>query len=325
MHCFYWKQISESRKKKELSFEELEKIAKNYGRLLYLSIGGGEPFLRNDLPEICEAFRKHTGVPWITLTTNGLLSKKIISELERALKKCPDVDFTIPLSIDGLDGMQDSIRGVKGCFEKVMETYRLLAELNKKYKNFSIDVNTVISTYNEKEAEKIMSFVKKKMPQARNHTLCFIRGAIKDERAREVSVARFKEIIAFEKKLKEQGRKKRGITDRLFDSLGLSFNEITLNFLEGKPMNWNCYAGDKLLEINETGDVFPCEILSRKIGSVRESNYDVGKILGSKAAKKEIRKIKCRECNCTFECAIANSLVYSPEKYPKVFWDMGKV
>ncbi|MDD5148460.1 MAG: radical SAM protein, partial [Candidatus ainarchaeum sp.] len=107
MHCFYWKQISESRKKKELSFEELEKIAKNYGRLLYLSIGGGEPFLRNDLPEICEAFRKHTGVPWITLTTNGLLSKKIISELERALKKCPDVDFTIPLSIDGLDGMQD--------------------------------------------------------------------------------------------------------------------------------------------------------------------------------------------------------------------------
>jgi MoaA/NifB/PqqE/SkfB family radical SAM enzyme len=324
-HCFYWKEISESSKKKEMTLDEIKKIAKNYGKLLYLSIGGGEPFMRKDLPEICEAFHRHTGVSFITLTTNGLDSKYIASEIERTLQKCPHVDFTVPLSIDGLEKTQDSIRGVKGCFSKVMETYAELSKLKLKYKNLAIDVNTVVSAYNIGEIEEVFEFVSEKMPGVRNHGICFARGATKEEKAKNVSAKRLREIMAFEKKIKELKRKDKSITDKVFDALSLLVNRTALDFVEGKPMNWNCLAGKKFVEINETGDVFPCEILFEKIGSLRENNYSVLEILSSKKAKEALMKISGRKCNCTFECAISNALVYSPRKYPELLSIMRKI
>ena len=324
-HCFYWKQIKESAQKRELTLEEIEKIAKNYGKLLYLSIGGGEPFMRNDLPEICSAFHRHAGVSYITLTTNGLQPKKIASEVERAIEKCPKVEFTVPLSIDGREKTQDSLRGVKGCFAKVLETYRELSNLGQRYPKLAVDVNTVVSSYNVSEIEKTFEFVAEKMPNIRNHGICFARGSTKEEKAKKVSSQRLREIMAFERKIKEQYRKSKGFTDKLFDALSLVVNKTALDFYDGKPMNWNCLAGDKFAEINEVGEVFPCEILFEKVGSLRESNYDINTILRGRETKEAIKRIRNKQCNCTFECAISNALVYSPEKYLQVLNQTRKI
>jgi len=303
----------------------MEKIAKKYGKLLYLSLGGGEPLLRDDIPEICETFRRFTGVRFITLTTNGLLPKKISKEVERALEKCPDVQFTVPLSIDGISKTHDWLRGVPGGFEKTLQTYNELVLLQEKHANISINANTVVTSYNQAEIEKILEFVKEKMPRVRNHSLCFARGSTKEEKAKTVPVERLRQIVEFEQNLKQNRIRKKGLVGRLFDALALTGNKIALNSAAGKPMNWTCFAGRKIIEINEVGEVFPCEILWEKIGSLRESNYDLQKVLQSKKAKKAIEKIKQTGCNCTFECAIANSLVYSYKKYPAVFKEMAKI
>lgn len=317
-HCFYWKEIKESAKKKELSLEEIEKIAKNYGNLLFLSIGGGEPSIRNDIPEICEIFHKHTGVSFITWTTNGLLPKRISEEIERALKKCPNVDFRIPLSIDGIGKIQDYMRGVPGSFDKVLETYSELVKLQKTYKNISIDVNTVVSSYNHKDIEKIFEFVKENMPEARNHGICFARGATKEKKARDIPLERLKQITRFREKMNKESKKSKSFTGRLFQAIATIGNEWELKFIEGKKMDWDCLAGNRFAEINEVGNVFPCEIMWEKIGSLRENDYNIKKILKSGKTQEIIKKIRDKECPCTFECAMANSVIYSPKKYFKV-------
>src|SRR3989344_5916418 len=54
-HCFYWKNLT--KKADELSFDEVKKIIKSFKHPLELVIiTGGEPFLRSDLYEICDAF-----------------------------------------------------------------------------------------------------------------------------------------------------------------------------------------------------------------------------------------------------------------------------
>ena len=317
-HCFYWKEIKESANKKELSLEEIEKIARNYGKLLFLSIGGGEPSLRKDIPEICELFHKFTGVSFITWTTNGLLPKKISGEVERALKKCPDVEFRIPLSIDGIRETQDYMRGVPGSFDRVIETYNGIVKLQKKYKNISIDVNTVVSSYNQDEIEKIFEFVKIKMPQIRNHGICFARGATKDEKAKDISLKRLKQIVKFREEMNKNSKKSKSLTGRLFQAIASIGNEWELKFIERKEMDWDCLAGKRFAEINEVGEVFPCEMIWEKIGSLRKNNYDIRKILKHKKTQEIIQKIRRKECPCTFECAMANSLIYSPKKYFKV-------
>src|SRR3989344_1433723 len=64
--CFFWREIEE-KQKFELTLEEYEKIAKNYGDLIQLSLTGGEPFLRNDLYDIMKVFYIHTKPMYVTV------------------------------------------------------------------------------------------------------------------------------------------------------------------------------------------------------------------------------------------------------------------
>ena len=58
--CFYWEEIESAKAKLELTLEDYEKISFNLNHLYYLSIGGGEPFMRPDLPEIVAYFYKNS-------------------------------------------------------------------------------------------------------------------------------------------------------------------------------------------------------------------------------------------------------------------------
>ena len=55
--CGIWRY---GNKKEELSLEEIEVVAQRMARIgvVQVSLGGGEPFAREDLPEICRIFTK---------------------------------------------------------------------------------------------------------------------------------------------------------------------------------------------------------------------------------------------------------------------------
>ena len=51
------------------------KIANSNPKILALSLTGGEPFLRNDLPQIIQAFTRSGYLKGISLVSNGYLTK----------------------------------------------------------------------------------------------------------------------------------------------------------------------------------------------------------------------------------------------------------
>ena len=53
--CFKWQELNKSLGK-ELSISDIEHITKQLPNLSSVVIGGGEPFLRDDLPDICRLF-----------------------------------------------------------------------------------------------------------------------------------------------------------------------------------------------------------------------------------------------------------------------------
>jgi len=56
----------------ELSVAEIARLAPTVGPLLWLSYSGGEPTLREDLPEITAIFARHCRPVIVLLSTNGL-------------------------------------------------------------------------------------------------------------------------------------------------------------------------------------------------------------------------------------------------------------
>ena len=124
--CFYWKNIEKFKKQKELTLEEIKKISKSFNHLQYLTISGGEPFLRDDLSQIVQTFVKQNNAQFISIPTNGILSEKIARLSEDMFKKCPNSFCRVALSIDGIGRDHDKIRGVLGNFKKLKKNIPLI-------------------------------------------------------------------------------------------------------------------------------------------------------------------------------------------------------
>jgi iron-sulfur cluster protein len=67
------------------------------------------------------------------------------------------------------------------------------------------------------------------------------------------------------------------------------------------------------------GDVYPCELLiDRKLGNVREANYDFKSIWFSKEAEASRRFIRESKCFCTYECFLTINILFNPTMMPAV-------
>ena len=118
--------------KNELSLEEWVKVIKSLGKSpFWITISGGEPFLREDLAEIISAIDYYNQPHIINIPTNGLLKiDKIIEGLLDDLKN--ETNLIINFSVDGIKKEHDYLRGVSGNWKKIIEAYRQTKKLRKK-------------------------------------------------------------------------------------------------------------------------------------------------------------------------------------------------
>ena len=115
-HCFYWQEINKSFDE-ELSIDEIQKISRSFSHPLYLSLTGGEPFLRKDLFEIIRVFHAGCGTREVGIATNGTLREATIQTVLSVLEKRLLENLSIQVSLDGLEATHDSIRGGNRCFQ----------------------------------------------------------------------------------------------------------------------------------------------------------------------------------------------------------------
>lgn len=315
--CFNWKYNTKQVKKDELSLEEIQKISKSMGYLQYITLGGGEPFLRKDIDEISKIFYDNNKTRIFSIPTNCLTPKLIAERTERMLKKCPDAIFKVSMSIDGVGKLHDYIRGVSGNFERVNETYKLLDGLRKKYPNLEVSAGTTFSAYNQDRIKEIHDYVTSHF-KLDLYSLTFVRGNTKNAKAKKVDLAKYEEAIKlFEKDYK--GKKIwRNPYLKLLSILPILTRKELLKTVRGKKRTYECYAIKKMLVLDSFGNVLPCEMLSEKLGNLRNYSYDVKLLLRSKKAKRLLKFIKERKCNCTWECAIQNGMAFDWKKYPSI-------
>ena len=141
--CFYYAEIEKGRKPNELTVDEIDRIARATGRLLQLSMTGGEPFIRKELADITATFIENTGVRYITIPTNASLTGQMVRYLDTVLPKYPDTFFRLTFSIDGIGEEHDRNRSFPGSFERIVESYKAISPMRKQHPNLVLDSNTV--------------------------------------------------------------------------------------------------------------------------------------------------------------------------------------
>jgi len=309
--CFYYEQIENS-SINELSLGEIEKIAKNIGPLIQLSLTGGEPFLRKDITKITSYFIDNTFVKYITIPTNGFYTKRIIEFLMEVANLYPSVYFRIVLSVEGVGDIHDKLRGTQGSFLKLEESYHAIKKLKKEYPNIVLDANTVFFADSETSIldtlYKITDFF-----DFDNYSITFVRGKTKNKDQNNISLQRYVDANNFMKKLERTKEK------RFLYPVWRAIRDVSRDWLirtaRDDEFITPCTAGQKLLVIAENGDVFPCEILERSFGNLRDFSYDIKKMLSFPESIEYLTWIKDSQCRCTFECAIATNILWGKRPY----------
>lgn len=316
-HCFYIKNINNQ--KNELSLKEIEKISENMDNLLWLSLTGGEPFLREDITQIAEIFYRNNKFNLLTISTNGILQNSIIQSVSEICRICKDSHIIVYVSIDGLEDIHNQIRGTPDGFKKALSTIQELKKLKDRFRNLNVATATTCNAINQNEMKALALFLKDEV-RPDSIAINLIRGEPCLGPMGEIDLKHYLDFI----KILEDGWSARDLG--YFSFLGKSFiqrKELLQKKIIATVFNEDryvipCLAGKLNAVLTETGNIYPCEILNKKIGNIRDVNFEFRKLWTSDEAGKIRKFIKDSKCYCTYECAITMNILFNIKQLVKL-------
>jgi len=290
--CDVWK--FPTKPAEEIRLEVIRKLPDMY----FTNVTGGEPFVRQDLPDIITELRKKTRR--IVISTNGFFTERIVE----LCKRYPDLGIRI--SIEGLNEANDLIRGLPGGYARTQATLKKLQEMGLKDIGFAMTVQDknyqdLVTLY------RMASDLNYEFATAAVHNSHYFQK--KDNRIenKEAVIGEFKRLIGEllkSRKVKEWVR--------------AYFNYGLINYIQGQPRFLPCEMGQSGFFLDPWGDVLPCNGMDEKMpmGNLKEQSWD--EIWNSPRAKEVRQAVKDCQKNCWMIGSAAPAIWHHPVK--PVLW-----
>lgn len=276
-----------SRPEEEITLEEIRKLPE----MVFTNITGGEPMIREDLPDIVrELYRKSDR---IVISTNGYFTDRIL-DLCRTFPK-----LGIRISIEGLQETNDAIRGIPDGFQRGYQTLKTLVEMGHRDVGFGMTVQDM-------NCEDLVPLYQ-----------------ISDEMGMEFATATLHNSFYFRKtdnKIHDK-QKVAGHLEQLIHELLQSrspkkwfrayFNHGLINYIYGNQRLLPCDMSRNAFFIDPFCDVLPCNGMEQKavMGNLRRQSWE--ELWHSGQAD------RVRECvrNCDRNCWMIGSASPAMHRY----------
>lgn len=317
--CFYHAELN---RPGDMTFAQIEKIARTMPAITDLWLSGGEPTLRRDLSDIIDLFVSNNGVDRIIIPTNALIKSRVYEVVDRALGNNPKIDLYLNIALDGYGETHDRIRGVPGNWEKALECIESLYPLKEKYTDrFRLNVNTVVCAANYTEIEMLSEFMWDNY-KLDGQYFNIIRGeTLVGEQIKEVPPEVLPAMYAHVSKLTKRygdrmfandDRSKRFVKNAVYaGSIITHYRTQHDNFQQPTPWAFPCTAGETAVVIDYNGDVRACE-LREKFATLSEFDYDFNALWNANERQGELAQIDGgKACWCTHVCFIHDSMRHS--------------
>lgn len=303
-HCFYWQHLN---KRDDLSFDEIVALSRDLDPFENLNLSGGEPFMRKEFAEICLQFVEHNRVKQIYVPTNGYYTEKTVAALEKLLEHDGLELFAAELSLDGMPEFHNEFRGNPRSFEKAMETYEALAELQKRDPRLRIHSIATVTDTNVEEIRRLTTYLYERCPAMDHHNIALIRGDRKDPSLQGPALAAYEELYRYARRL---------WADREHGRFGASVDPMLtwakVRTARERRMVVPCKAGWLSGVVNANGDVALCETehTHPPVGNLRDRSFR--EIWFGPEAEAQRAAIRARACHCTNEVFLWPSLAFQP-------------
>jgi len=321
--CHFISQINDpERKNKELTLDEIRVVAQNYGRVSKLSLCGGEPFLRSDVAEIVQAFVDLCATRIVDIPTNGFYTAAILKQTATILAANPSLALEIQLSIDGPPAVHDRVRKVPGLYERCMQTIGELERLREKHSNLRIKMNVVYQPANRQSTYQLAQDFEKRFAFDR-FQITFPHGDA--ELQTKIADLSYEEFYRMSRRILLHMRQRRrfDLHSLLFRAIKILRDEVLKDILKDTDMGKVCHAGERILVVDDIGEVYPCEPLWESVGNLRQAHYNIKEILNAPAMHIFRQKhLGCGKCHCTWGCVVLDQIIFNPRYYYKILYYM---
>jgi MoaA/NifB/PqqE/SkfB family radical SAM enzyme len=259
--CFIWRKP----KGREMTPSEIGGFLREAPSIRWVNLTGGEPFLRDDVPEVVEAVRAALpGLAVLTFPTTGQRTEAIVEAVGRIARlRIPRVFATC--SVEGPPDLHDRLRGRPGAFERMTATYRALRAIPGVSAYFGL-------TLSDRNAGAV------------RQTLAALREAAPGTTWRDVHLNVYTESghyydnvasgvgppVGVEEALGEALRAREGSGDPT-DRIEATYLRLLPSFLRTGRSPIPCRSLRASVFIGASGDLYPCTVYGRRLGNVLET------------------------------------------------------
>ncbi|MEE4379032.1 MAG: radical SAM protein [Candidatus Competibacteraceae bacterium] len=290
-----------------------------FSELKELDITGGEPFLRKDLGEliarICQLKAdKLKHLDSIAVTTNGLMTRRVVEQTERMLTQLQDagIQLVMVCAMDAIGPSHDEIRHVKNAWSRVNATIQSLKRLRERFPALIIGLKTTVLPMNVQELERIVDY-------ATDNGLFTILSPCIITEGRYLNPDRADDLVFSPQALGEM----QAFFER--STSGWDYHDQQLlQYCKTGETHKPCSCGFNYCFVRSNGDLFLCPLLNSRVGNIQEQPAEV--LFHSQAASQVRKQIgRYPECrSCTEPGLERYSLPYEGFSYLSLLPKMGK-
>ncbi|HEY5998018.1 MAG TPA: radical SAM protein [bacterium] len=304
--CNIWRKTPAGR---ELDAAEIDRFFRHATGAYWVGITGGEPFLREDLPEIIDSVCRHSRrLRSIHFATNGSFGERAVAAVGRIHGHLPRLPVVVTVSIDGPRELHDRIRGRSGAWDAAVATFTRL----KATPGVKAQVGFTLSHANVGRFEDALGALRAAFPALRFD---------------DVNVNIFQRSSFYYENL-EVPRPDPGLLAAQIECiLALDGGEASIhNFLRRRYLRLHdsfartrrcpltCQALSSTCYVDPSGDLYPCAVYRRRLLNVRELDAPLEQAWSSEQAHRiafECSHDQCPGCwnPCDAFSAIGGSLV----------------
>jgi MoaA/NifB/PqqE/SkfB family radical SAM enzyme len=305
---------------RNLSVDEYARIFPTFEKVpTWVTISGGDQFLRGDLDQIVERICKDIEPAIINIPMNGIVTGRIHSLLPRIAELSRGRQLVLNLSVDEVGEAHDRIRGAPGNFAKLLDVAAFIRDLKKSNPHIVLGVHTVISTANverigdiEPELRRIFapdSYITE-VAERRVELRTMERDITPSPDAYRRAAEHLRRSIA--------ARRSPRPLARLVEALRYEYYGLAARVLAEKRQVIDCYAGWASAHLAPDGNVWGCCVRAESLGNVRDHDYDFRTVWRSARAGEFRRSVKNKECACPLANASYTNLLLDPASLLRV-------
>lgn len=315
--CFNKEDGQMYQREDDLSLEEIKNISSKIGFLPWLTVTGGEPFLREDLYEICKLFYFNCDTRIISIATNGSLSLRIKDTVEKLLIDYEKLSLKIVIALDDIEEKHDRIKSVRHCYKEALCTLEKLNDLQLRFPRLTLAINTVVIRENAEHIAQILDCFSSNLSYDYQYLNLLRQPPCTSIDSELISFPKYFELLqTTNRKLMQRFPL---IKRRFNQSLLEHCYEKSLEEFKSRKSLGICSAAQKFFVLNSNGSIFACELLSEELGSLRNEKYEFKKIKKGTKVKTIRSKIKATKCYCQWPCMITTNAIFKISSYPNIF------